>query len=77
MQILSPNLREDLIHSLRDSTDIVIPVQMAAPTPPVALPRAPQDPTVTLPAAPVFPPTVNNVLAAIQYRQDVNISRGV
>jgi hypothetical protein len=43
---------------------------------PVVLPPVPRDPTVTLPAVPVFPPTVENVLAAVQYRKNVERSIG-
>ncbi|KAF8812885.1 hypothetical protein BYT27DRAFT_7132131 [Phlegmacium glaucopus] len=45
---------------------------MAAP--PVALPPQSNDLRVPLPAAPVFPPTINDVLAAIRYHKDVEIS---
>ncbi|KAM6503335.1 hypothetical protein JOM56_000278 [Amanita muscaria] len=47
---------------------------MAALPPPVALPPQPNDPLVQLPPAPVFPPTVNNVLEAVKYRRDVEMS---
>jgi len=51
---------------------------MAAPPPlnppPVAPPVPSNDPNVPMPAAPVFPPTVNNVLEALAYRRNVEVS---
>jgi hypothetical protein len=43
---------------------------------PIALPALPDDPNVQLPAAPHFPPNVNDVLTAIKYRQNVDLSIG-
>ncbi|KAF8218972.1 hypothetical protein L208DRAFT_1559314 [Tricholoma matsutake] len=42
--------------------------------PPFTLPAQPNDPNVPLPAAPVFPPTMNDVLGAIRYHQTVDVS---
>ena len=44
---------------------------------PVALPAPPNDPKVPLPTAPVFPPTMNNVLEAMMYRRNVELSIGM
>ncbi|KAM6497600.1 hypothetical protein JOM56_005548 [Amanita muscaria] len=45
------------------------------PNPPaVALPAQPNDPNVPMPAAPNFPPTVDNIIAAMRYREDVHMS---
>jgi hypothetical protein len=44
--------------------------------PPIALPAQPNDPNVPLPTAPVFPPTINDVLTAVKYRQNVDVSIG-
>ncbi|KAI9451793.1 hypothetical protein BJY52DRAFT_1295830 [Lactarius psammicola] len=44
------------------------------PPPPIALPAPPDDDTLILPAAPVFPPTRNDVHEAVRYRKDVEIS---
>jgi hypothetical protein len=62
-------------------SSVVIRDPMAAPPPPnppaIALPAQPNDLNVLLPAAPVFPPTVNDVLAAVRYRRDVELSIGM
>ena len=42
--------------------------------PPVALPPAPTDPSILLPLAPHSPPRVEDVLRAIQYRNQVEYS---
>ena len=47
---------------------------IAANPPPVTLPAVPTDPNVQRPPPPVFPPTQQNVLNAVDYRNEVNIS---
>ena len=42
--------------------------------PPIAIPAQPNDPNVQLAAAPAFPPTVVDVLAAVKYHQNVELS---
>lgn len=53
------------------------PLPLPPNPPPIQLPAQPNDPNVPLPTAPVSPPTVNNVLAAIKYRQNVDLSIGM
>ena len=45
--------------------------------PPIALPPQPNDPNVPLPVAPAFPPTINDVLTAVKFRQNVDVSIGM
>lgn len=54
---------------------------MAAPPPPnpppVPLPQQPQDGNVLRPAQAIYPPTANDVLGAIKYRKNVELSIGM
>lgn len=53
------------------------PVPVAPPNPPpVVLPAPPTDPGLQLPPAPVFPPTQQDVLEAVGYRNEVTASHG-
>ncbi len=45
-------------------------------TPPVVQPTPPTDPGLELPPMPVFPPTQQDVLDAVDYRSEVKVSYG-